>query len=112
MGLNLLEKTEHVGILEDGAVRPLPYGDMQALIESAATVEILAAQAREALDHLEEAAAQIAGLEGERAQLTRERDSLTRQAEAHRLLAQKKLSGFPASLVSALAGAHVEQFSA
>jgi hypothetical protein len=26
--------------------------------------------------------------------------------------AQKKLSGFPASLVSALAGAHVEQFSA
>ena len=45
----LLEKTEHVGILEDGAVRPLPYGDMQALIESAATVEILAAQAGEAL---------------------------------------------------------------
>lgn len=45
----LLEEAEHVGILEGGTVRPLPYADMQALIESGASEEALAVQAREAL---------------------------------------------------------------
>ncbi len=49
-------------------------------------------QVREALEQLEGAALQAARLEGERAELVRERDRLLQQAEAHRALARKKLS--------------------
>ena len=49
-------------------------------------------QVREALEQLEGAALQAARLEGERAELVRERDRLLHQAEAHRALARKKLS--------------------
>lgn len=45
----LLEETESVGILEGETVRPLPYKDMQALIESGASVETLDAQAQGAV---------------------------------------------------------------
>ena len=50
------------------------------------------AQTQDALDRLEEVSAQLAVLEGERAALEDRRDSLTREAEAHRLWAQKRLS--------------------
>ncbi|RKI70189.1 hypothetical protein D7V91_04285 [bacterium 1xD42-67] len=50
------------------------------------------AQVREALEQMEGAALQAGRLEGERAELVRERDRLLRQAEAHRALARKKLS--------------------
>lgn len=49
-------------------------------------------QAREALERLEEVSADVTRLEGERSALSRTREGLARQAEAHRLLARKKLS--------------------
>ena len=49
-------------------------------------------QVREQLKELEDISAQAARLEGELVQLTRERERLTQQAQAHRLLAQKQLS--------------------
>lgn len=49
-------------------------------------------QVRETLSQLEESAALAARLEGERAALARTRDGLAQQAEAHRLLAQRKLA--------------------
>jgi len=50
------------------------------------------ARVREKLDCLEETAGQAAALDGERAALERRRDNLARDAETHKLLAQKKLS--------------------
>lgn len=49
-------------------------------------------QVRDNLSRLEEAAALAARLEGEHAALARTREGLERQAEAHRLLARRKLS--------------------
>ena len=49
-------------------------------------------QLRESLGQMEDVAADITRLEVERAVLARERDGLTQQAQAHRAIAQKKLS--------------------
>ena len=49
-------------------------------------------QVREELGRLEDTAAQVARLDGERAALARTRDGLARQAEVHRLLARRRLS--------------------
>ncbi len=48
-------------------------------------------QVREALEQLEEVTLQISQLEGEQAALEKKRDTLSHQAQAHRLLAQKEL---------------------
>ena len=55
-------------------------------------LEAQLAQVRENLEALETSAALTARLEGEQAALARTRDGLARQAEIHRLLAQRKLS--------------------
>ena len=55
-------------------------------------LEAQLAQVRENLEALEASAALTARLEGEQAALARTRDGLARQAEIHRLLAQRKLS--------------------
>ena len=49
-------------------------------------------QVREALEQLEEVTLQISQLEGEQAALEKKRDTLSHQAQAHRLLAQKELA--------------------
>ena len=55
-------------------------------------LEAQLAQVRENLEALEASASLTARLEGEQAALARTRDGLARQAEIHRLLAQRKLS--------------------
>ena len=50
------------------------------------------AQVRGRLEALEEVSAQAAALDGERAELERRREGLSRDAEAHRALARKRLS--------------------
>ena len=55
-------------------------------------LEAQLAQVRENLEALEASASLTARLEGEQAALARARDGLARQAEIHRLLAQRKLS--------------------